>query len=550
MRVSILAALAAVLMSAAAPHSFAQSPAVPAAPQVTVGADPLKVLQFHWLSVPGATHYLLQIKPNASSPFAQHGNPIVAPRTLAGLTIPVHTLDWVNARYKVSACNAAGCQDSAEIPVQDLMLNSIGYFKASNTDRDGFGFQLQLSQDGNTLVVSAFEGSNATGVNGNQEDNSSPGSGAVYVFRRIGVGWRQEAYLKPDVNHPFQYFGWSFASSEQPINVSSNGSVIAVGASGENFGSVQGAGAVYLFARATDGTWSQTHKIQLPVPLPADSFGMSVNLNDDGTLLKVTSQNPYSLESLAVGTTRVYRLSSSGWVLDTSWISEHGQFCFSQMTGSGTAIVAICRGGDDVSRFRTQRRIGANWIQMPDFPLFFPHSLLPAVSGNAARAAVAVRDFENGIEQVMVLAWTGRQWTVEQYIELPQGAVPDTPDVRTWGESLAFNRNGTMLAIGDSASSVGGAGVSDSVQPPITPRPSNEHGAVYVYRRGASGWTLLKVVKAPNPAHADQFARDISLSGNGLTLAVGAPGEDSAARGIDGNQLDNSMQSAGAVYLY
>jgi hypothetical protein len=539
MRIIGLIVLAGVLADSAAP---------PAAPQVTVGADPLKVLQFHWLPVPGATHYLLQIKPNASSAFAVHGNPILAPRALAGLTIPVHTLDWVNARYKVSACNAAGCRDSAEISVQDLMLTSIGYVKASNTDaQDAFGYRLQLSQDGNTLVVSAFEGSDATGVNGNQADNSSSVSGAVYVFRRIGVGWRQEAYLKPDVNHPFQYFGLSFDAAQRPISVSSNGSVVAVGAPGEQFGSVQGAGAVYLFARAPDGTWSQTHKIRLPVPLQNDTFGMSVDLNDDGTLLKVASRNPYTAQFQSVGTTRVYRLSPSGWVVDAFWISELRQSCASQMTGSGTTIVSICSGDEGAPRLRTQRRIGTNWTQMTDFPLYDYFSYVPAVSGNGARAAVAVRNFETGIDRVMVLAWTGRQWMVEQYVEPPPGAANE---MRVWGESLAFNRNGTVLAIGDSSSSVGGAGVSDSARPPTTPPPSNEHGAVYVYQRGESGWTFRKVVKAPNPAHSDFFGRGIALSGNGLTLAVGAIGEDGAARGIDGNQADNSKETAGAVYLY
>ena len=56
------------------------------------------------------------------------------------------------------------------------------YLKASNTDeRDSFG--LAVSLDGNRMVVGAdYEYSKATGVNGNQTDNSAPFSGAVYVF--------------------------------------------------------------------------------------------------------------------------------------------------------------------------------------------------------------------------------------------------------------------------------------------------------------------------------------------------------------------------------
>jgi len=56
------------------------------------------------------------------------------------------------------------------------------YLKASNTGMDDqFGGSVALS--GDTLVVGAHgESSSATGVNGNQNDNSMPDSGAVYMF--------------------------------------------------------------------------------------------------------------------------------------------------------------------------------------------------------------------------------------------------------------------------------------------------------------------------------------------------------------------------------
>jgi hypothetical protein len=47
---------------------------------------------------------------------------------------------------------------------------------------DGFGSSVSLS--GDTLAIGAGgEASAATGVNGNQADNSAVGAGAVYVFR-------------------------------------------------------------------------------------------------------------------------------------------------------------------------------------------------------------------------------------------------------------------------------------------------------------------------------------------------------------------------------
>ena len=70
------------------------------------------------------------------------------------------------------------------------------YLKASNTGAsDYFGYSVAVS--GDTVVVGAIsEASNATGVNGNQSDNSAPDSGAAYVFVRSGTNWSQQAYLK------------------------------------------------------------------------------------------------------------------------------------------------------------------------------------------------------------------------------------------------------------------------------------------------------------------------------------------------------------------
>src|SRR6266566_3171576 len=42
----------------------------------------------------------------------------------------------------------------------------------------------------------------------------------------------------------------------------------------------------------------------------------------------------------------------------------------------------------------------------------------------------------------------------------------------------------------------------------------------------------------------------VALSGNGLTLAVSAPNESSGAKGVNGDQNDTSVYSAGAVYVY
>ena len=73
------------------------------------------------------------------------------------------------------------------------------YLKAPNTGAcDGFGYSAtSVVVSGDTVVVGApYESSNATGVNGNQNDNSATDSGAAYVFVCKGTTRSQQAYPK------------------------------------------------------------------------------------------------------------------------------------------------------------------------------------------------------------------------------------------------------------------------------------------------------------------------------------------------------------------
>ncbi len=57
-------------------------------------------------------------------------------------------------------------------------------------------------------------------------------------------------------------------------------------------------------------------------------------------------------------------------------------------------------------------------------------------------------------------------------------------------------------------------------------------------------------VKASNTDAGDLFGVAVSLSADGTTLAVGAYFEDSAAKGVNQDQDDNSADNSGAVYVF
>ena len=539
-----LATTVALLITSAA---NAQAPARPAAPQVTVGAD-LKQLIFDWDPVPLATQYQVLVNATDNSGFVPLGDPIPATQTRATISIAVHLQRWATALYIVSACNAVGCRDSATIFPRDRMLDTIGYLKSSNSDPgDQFGHAVALSIDGSTLAVTGqWEASAASGVNGDQSDNSALGSGAVYVFRRINGHWRQEAYIKGTTIASF--FGTSVSQYQQTLSLSGNGSLLAIG---EPFhsGSAGASGEVYIFRRASTGSWSRTATLRPPEPEPESfgNFGHSLDLTLDGLTLRVTALQPRTSEGVPIGTTYIYKRTSNSWTLaDTIHPHYAGDRCEQvRMSSDGNTLVSNCfapnpllvRGG----RYRivTLKRSGTSWAHMPDITL--PTFSSQPFALNFAGTTLALVEFQD----VVVYRWSGSVWSREMLIARP---ALTSLDAVAWGQALAFDKNGTMLAIGDFTSPAGGAGVMTAAT-----QGSTSDGAVFMYVHTSSTtkpWQLRSVVKAPNPGRLDIFGSTLALCGTGRTLAVGAFAEDSAARGIDGSQSNEGAPESGAVYLY
>src|SRR3989442_7584030 len=81
--------------------------------------------------------------------------------------------------------------------------------------------------------------------------------------------------------------------------------------------------------------------------------------------------------------------------------------------------------------------------------------------------------------------------------------------------------------------------------------PSTKLGA------SSAGLRQTAYIKASSPHMGDHFGNggtllgdSVALSGDGLTLAVGAPNESSGAKGINGNENESSVYSAGAGYVF
>jgi hypothetical protein len=118
---------------------------------------------------------------------------------------------------------------------------------------------------------------------------------------------------------------------------------------------------------------------------------------------------------------------------------------------------------------------------------------------------------------------------------------------------VAISDDGNTVAAGalDEDTMVPGINVVQSGHSGVVDAPDdNSSGAAYVFVRNGTMWTEQASFKASNVGKNDWFGTRLNLSGDGTTLAVGAPNEDSAAKGINGKQGDDSADEAGAVYLF
>lgn len=230
--------------------------------------------------------------------------------------------------------SAASGDDSLSLAIEEtgarypLTIDPVAqqaYLKASNTEAiDQFGVSVAIS--GDTVVVGALEeSSNATGVNGDQSDNSAFQSGAAYVFVRIAGVWSQQAYLKASNTEVRDQFGFALAISGDTVVVGayledSN----ATGVNGDQTdNSTEGAGAAYIFVRS-GGVWSQQAYLKASNTETSigDNFGVLVAVSGDTVVVGAPNEsssatgvdgNQSDNSALAAGAAYVFHRAAGVW---------------------------------------------------------------------------------------------------------------------------------------------------------------------------------------------------------------------------------------------
>jgi hypothetical protein len=216
------------------------------------------------------------------------------------------------------------------------------------------------------------------------------------------------------------------------------------------------------------------------------------------------------------GAVFVYRRGFLGWVLEAALTASNAELFDgfgSSVAIDGDTIVVGATGEDSAAT-------GVNGVS-------------PGPEDNSQSASGATYVFRR----------SGTSWTQEAYLKASNTGRNDG-----FGHSVAISGDTIAVSAADEDSAATGVNGSSPGQDDDSMASA---GAVYVFHRSGTSWAQEAYVKASNTGAGDSFGDSVAVSGD--TLAVGAPGEDSGATGVDGvapGPGDNSKPDSGAAYVF
>ena len=442
------------------------------------------------------------------------------------LVITLTAQNGRSARYEVLA-ERTGAEDA--------------FLKAMYPEtNDTFGYSVAIS--GDTIAVGATSEDGAVaGVDGDQTNNGTSESGAVYIFVREGTTWRQQAYIKSDRPEALNYFGGAVVLDGDTLLV---GEPRSTPYPTNNNNAAARPGVVHVYTRS-QGEWSHRARIDSPSSEP-DLFGYSLAISEDAAVIgapydSVNGRNAGAIYTLprAAAWGPLTRVTPRDTTPDAVFGWSVAVQSDRLLVGAPAKSLVAEHVGKVVAYARTQ----GEWIEQQTFAAEISETggcFGWSVALDNDRAAVGspyaslFRTTPRG--QAFVYERSADSW------QLTKSLHADVPrDSDYFGSSVAFA--GDSLLIAASGDSSGGRGVkADPAQGELA-----QSGAFYLFGREGTDWVRTGFVKASNAAADVSLGQAIAVSGD--TIAVVAPGESTAASGVNG-EARGTTDSSGAVYVF
>jgi len=331
--------------------------------------------------------------------------------------------------------------------------------------------------------------------------------------RRI---WRAELHAKASNPEIDDRFGTSVAVSGDVVVVGAPGEgSIATGVNGsETSNAAFRSGAAYVFRRTSD-SWVQEAYLKASNTDVDDAFGTSVAISGDvvvvgapqeGSKSKLVNGDDADDSLISAGAAYVFRRVAGTW--------EQEAYLKANNTGDGDWFgVSVAISGNRIV-------VGAD-----------------QEDGAAMLVDGASDEGSPGSGAAYVYRYASSTWQYEAYVK-----ASNTGDDDAFGHRVAIV--GDVIAVSapgeDSDDKLVDGGGADNL--------ATNSGAAYIYRYAAGSWQYEAYLKASNTGADDGFGSGIALAD--AMVVVGADGEDSAAKTVDGDGADDSASDSGAAYVY
>jgi hypothetical protein len=421
---------------------------------------------------------------------------------------------------------------------------------------DAFGESVSISGDGSILVIGAPRNSETGG-----------GSGHARIYENVNDSWVQ---IGNDIDGEFGVSADNFGES---IDISSDGSVIAVGVPGNDAYK----GDVRVF-KNTNSKWDQIGD-NIEGEADGDRFGTSVCLSSDGSIVAIGSKFNDG-NGFNSGHVRIYKNINDSWVqigndLDGEFaFDESGNSISLSLDGSTVAIGSYKnnKNGTNSGHVRIYKNMNDSWVQIgndingqaEDAGLGYSVSL--SFDGKILAVGIPYNhDFSFGSSSVKVYENVNDSW-----VQMGNDISKDAP-YNIFGFSVNLSADGSVLAVGsrynnsselsilsnvsvyrnnnnsweqfgteiintdvnDSETRKGGISLSSdgnilAVGTRYYNNPSS--GQIKIYKNINDNWTQIGNTVLENSSN-DYLEDSVSLSFDGSKIAIGAYGDDSF--GID-----------------
>ena len=305
--------------------------------------------------------------------------------------------------------------------------------------------------------------------------------------------------------------------SGRSVSLSSDGTTLAIGAAGndgnDTLNSDRGHVRVYEYV---NGSWTQ-----LGADIDGEAIwnnsGYSVSLSSDGTTLAIGAPSNDGNGSNA-GHVRIYEYVNGSWTqlgadIDGEAAGD-GSGTSVSLSSDGTTVAIGAPGNDGNGSYAGHVRIyeysAGSWTQLGadiDGEAAFDDSgQSVSLSSDGTTVAIGARYNDgNGSDagHVRIYEYSAGSWT-QLGADIDGEAANDQS-----GWSVSLSSDGTTLAIGAIGQDGNGA----------------DTGHVRIYEYSAGSWTQLGA-DIDGEAAGDGSGTSVSLSSDGTTVAIGAPGND------------------------